>query len=177
MSCSASQQWRVLVCAGFEFQRCTPVPLERVWLRCRGTVSLLRVWGCVDMCFADHTEPSQGCLAEWNVISMGVCVSQGQDTRIMLKCFPLWDPRGLYTPIIIAGWVCEVPPGYTLTPVSPEPRSPAGCVSVSVFFYLCLYCVVSVQPHFLCHLSLSFKPDLHLTVLWYWKYCTRVYVI
>lgn len=27
-----------VVCAGFEFQWCTSVPLGRVWLRCRGTV-------------------------------------------------------------------------------------------------------------------------------------------
>lgn len=34
----SSQQWEVQVCAGFEFQRCTSVPLERAWFRCRGTV-------------------------------------------------------------------------------------------------------------------------------------------
>ncbi len=106
MSCSASQQWRVLVCAGFEFQRCTSVPLERIWLRCRGTVRVCTIGSCVpmnipsfiDMYFADHTDCSHGCLAEWNVLSMGVCVSQGQDTRMTFKCFLLWDPWRLSHP-------------------------------------------------------------------------------
>lgn len=28
---------------------------------------------------------THGCVAEWNLWSMGVCVSQGQDTRMMLR--------------------------------------------------------------------------------------------
>lgn len=122
---------------------------------------------CVDMYFANllaiTPTCSHGCLAEWNVLSMGVRVSQGQDTRMTLKCFLLPDPMEAITPIS-AGWICEVRSGYQHTHTCPfctgEPAedwlSPAHlhadlylavflCVSVSLsvtlFLCLCPFCL------------------------------------
>lgn len=65
-------------CAGFEFQRCTSVPLERARLKCRGTscmcVYVYATGSCVPIsirgrvCMTLITPGcSHGCLAEWNV--------------------------------------------------------------------------------------------------------------
>lgn len=76
--------------AGFEFQRCTSMRLERgVRLGCRGHVS-------ADTYFADHPNCSHACLAGWNVLSMGVSISQDQDTCMTFS--PL-GPVGTVTPL------------------------------------------------------------------------------
>lgn len=40
---------------------------------------------------------SHGCLDHWNVFSMGVYVSRGQEIRMVLKCCFLCLPRTLET--------------------------------------------------------------------------------
>lgn len=40
---------------------------------------------------------SHGCLDHWNVLSMGVYVSRGQEIRMVLKCCFLCLPRTLET--------------------------------------------------------------------------------
>lgn len=121
------------------------------------------------MNFADHT--SHGCLAEWNVLSMGVYVSQGQDTRMTLKCFLLWDRRRLSHPyhcwvnLRSASWL------LTLTPVLSEVRLPGTgwtrltCTPVRLAVFLCVsVCSIStcivLYVSILSHICTDLSSDV-----------------
>lgn len=165
-----------VVCAGFEFQWCTSVPLGRIWLRCRGTMCStstsvsVNIPGWAGMSSSDHTNCSHGCLAGWNVLSMVVYVSWDQDSRKMLKCFLLWDTwrpsRPYYCRVNVGGaswltthshlsfphrWACWGPA---------EPTSPA-CLTLSVFCFVLSSSTFSVilpfSPTLLC---MHLKPYL-----------------
>lgn len=63
-----------------------------------GSCEPVSIFGCAEKCLADRTDGSHGCLANWNVLSMGVYARQGQETRMTPKCFLLWALRRLSHP-------------------------------------------------------------------------------
>ena len=121
----------------------------------------------------DHPHSSHGCLAEWNVLSMGVYVSQGQDARMAVKCFLLWDlwrlshPYHCWVDLWGASWLLthshlSFMHRWAYLRVVELNWRPAKLGS----FYLsqqisgCLFCLVFVELSFISHLALLWKKPL-----------------